>query len=139
MRRCIQWIVVSAFLAGALLVSSDRATNAAPPPPKSTTKKPTKPQVKPHPTSKKTFKVQARAPLWRGVAVVSSSNAAHAVKQRLNRQGWQAKVHHNKRTSVYAVSARMVHWHTRAVTHNPAAAQRAALILMAQGFQARII
>jgi len=145
MRRCIQLLIVSAFFGAAALIPSDQGLNAAPPPSKPTSKppakpaKPTKPHVKPHPPSKKTFKVQARAPHWRNVAAVPSHSAATAIKRRLNHQGWQAKIRHTRRGGSYVVSARMVHWHTRAVVRNPAQAHRLAQMLMAQGFQARIV
>jgi hypothetical protein len=139
MGRCLQQIVTAAFVAVAVLLPSNGALTAAPPKPNKPTAKPTRPHVKPHPPSKKTYRVQARAPLWRGMAVVSSASAAQAIKNRLVRQGWQAKIRHSKRSDRWAVSARLVHWRTRAVAHNPAAAYRIAYLLMAQGFQARIL
>jgi hypothetical protein len=138
MKCCLKWAVAAAVLAGVAFLPSDRFMTAAPPT-KPTPKPAAKPAKKPHPPTKKTFKVQARAPQWRGVAVVANQSAAKAIRRNLVHHGWQVKVRHSRRGGAYAVSARMVHWHTRAVVRNPAAAQRAAAMLIAQGFQARII
>jgi hypothetical protein len=138
MVRCVQLLVASAFLSVAVLLPSDQALKAAPPKPKPPTKATFKPPKTTHHNTRH-FKVQSRAPHWRGVAIVANQNVAHSIKRSLNHNGWQVKIRHSKRGGAYAVSARMVHWHTRAVVNNPVAAQRLAYMLMAQGFQARIV
>jgi hypothetical protein len=81
--------------------------------------------------------VQARDPHWRAVTIAANPEIAHIMKVRMQRRGYQVRLHYESAGRVL-VSARMMHWHAVSVFNSPQVANHAVALLRARGMQARI-